>query len=152
MTNPTTESNALRTLVLAVVTWGAVAASLAASRVLEGQGLEAAVLVAAVLAAAAWAAYAMDDELRDAARATPAILLNGWALAFDLLAVIFIALAALSSARFGVALWKGIAPMGPLFAVPLAAAFHLAAFDGRRARTIRLSAPVKSPVRSPAGT
>jgi hypothetical protein len=152
MTSPAYEARAARTVALAVLSWGCVAAALAATGLTSTLEGTTAIAVAAFLLAAATGAYALDEELRAAARATPRRRILAWALAFDAAAVATMALAGTNPGPWPQAMWVGLAALGPAFAWPLSAAFHLAALDGTRSRAIRLSAPGTSPERSPAGT
>lgn len=152
MTSPAHEARAARTVALAVLSWGIVATALAATGLTATLEGTTAIAVAAALLAAASGAYALDEELRAAARATPRRRILAWAFAFDAAAVGTIALASMSPGAWSHAMWVGLAALGPAFAWPLAAAFHLAALDGARGPAIRLSAPATSPERSPAGT
>lgn len=152
MTSPALETRAARTVALAVLSWGFVAVALAATGLTSTLDGTTAIAVAAFLVVAAIGAYAIDEELREAARATPRRRILAWALAFDAAAVATAALAGMNPGPWSHAMWVGVAALGPAFAWPLSAAFHLAALDGARGPTIRLSAPARSPERSPAGT
>src|SRR5689334_3069403 len=147
MTNPNHAANASRTVTLAVGAWGVLAAGVAASPALGTPGGLAAIATAVSLGAIAWTAYAADEELREAARNASRARLLRFAYAFDALALALVALAATDAAPLGIAIWKGIAAGAPLFAAPLAAAFHAAALDAPRPLRITLSGPARSPRR-----